>query len=509
MRDRKLYDLLRRLSPEERALFVEFLRSPLHAHRPKLGDMVALMEELLFAAPDRPCSSEDFYAAFYPGKPYDSNNLNRLISVITTEFKEFLALRFFQRDRTARTACATREMSRRRWDDILPKEIALTRKALQEELPDDEHNYYQLYCLEYENARHYMENDGKKGEVVYQPLINIIEKNYLSLMRKMKCFSTIYDVKFSTRHNIHLTHEPDDTTANLVEAGSTCSALYKLASRLIHESTTKENYEPYLLAVEQDLPYYDENHQPVGIGKVNKVDAEALLSIAQNAASIIARSDPGFQHEQHLRIVGKGIEKGILLEEGFLNRKSYENYVKTAAVSGKMQEAWEFLNRYTQLLHPKEELITQLQASGFLYIMERKPLEASRVLLKAKSMLGSNPEYADSLENRTMLCTAWYELDEIDSLSHEANAMRAFISRNKMLSKQSTLTYRRFLKAISAIEKAERKSPDKKREKYKKIVWNLEFKPRFTYSRILRRDIIDRYGPEIEFWRQDDPGAKN
>lgn len=509
MRDRKLYDLLRRLSADERALFAEFLRSPLHAHRPKLADMVELMERLLFAAPEHPCSSEDFYAAFYPGKPYDSNNLNRLISVITSEFKEFLALRFFQRDRTARTACATREMSRRRWDDILPKEIALTRKVLQEELPDDEHNYYQLYCLEYENARHYMENDAKKGDLVYQALIKKIEKNYRSLMRKMKCFASIYDTKFNTAHEFYSSEISFGELLPIVEPGSICSKLYALAFQLISNSSSKETYETYLSAVESDLPYYDDNHQPIGLGKVNKVDAEALLSIAQNAASIIARSEPGFQHEQQLRIVGKGIEKGILLEEGFLNRKSFENYIKTAAVLGKIQEAWGFLNRYSSLLHPKEDQITNLLTSGFLHIMERRPLEASRVLLRAKSILGSNPEYNDSLENRTMLCIAWYEMQEIDQLSHEANAMRAYITRYKVISKQTTLTYRRFLKAISAIEKAERKPAEKKREKYKKVLWNLEFLPKFTYSRILRRDIIDLYGPEMEYWRQDDPGANN
>lgn len=508
MRDRKLYDLLRRLSTEERALFAEYLRSPLHAHRPKLADMVLLMETMLFATPDRECSSEEFYAAFYPGKPFDGNNLNRLISVITTEFKEFLALRFFQRDRTARTACATREMSRRRWDDILPKEIALTRKALQEELPDDEHNYYQLYCLEYESVRHYMENEGKKGELVYQPIIDIIAKNFVSLIRKMECYAAIYDAKFNTQHTIPFELDLEGEAANSIENGSSCSKLFKLAWRLIHTSTAMENYEPFLFAVENELPYYDENHQPLAAQTVNKVDAEALLSIAQNAASIIARSNPGFHHEQHLRIVGKGIEKGILLEEGFLNRKSFENFIKIAAVSGKTSEAWDFLARFGHLIHPREEEIVKLQASGFLLLMDRMPLEATRVLLKAKSLLGSNPEFADSLENRTMLCVAWYELDEIDSLSHEANAMRAFISRIKALSRQTTLTYRRFLKAMSAIEKAERKPPDKKQAKYLQILHDLEFKPKFTYSRVLRRDIIDKYGPGMEPWRQVVPDAK-
>jgi hypothetical protein len=509
MRDRKLYDLLRRLSPEERALFVEFLRSPLHAHRPKLGDMVALMEELLFAAPDRPCSSEDFYAAFYPGKPYDSNNLNRLISVITTEFKEFLALRFFQRDRTARTACATREMSRRRWEDILPKEIALTRKALQEELPDDEHNYYQLYCLEYENARHAAENTGTRNTLIYQPLLNAADKYFLLVKRKLQTYSHMYDVRHKTKHIIRWAEVFNDPQALELEGPSVSSKLFTTASTLIINSTDKETFFSFNGLLEKNLPYYDEHHQPLGNGRISKVDAESLLGIGQNAVIAISRVEEGFQQTQNIRLVKTGIERGILLEEGFLNAKFFETFIKTTAVAGQISEAWEFLNNNSKLLKEKDQTVSPQFCTGLLHVYEMNPEKALRVLLKLKSQFNQNIPPHTQLETRILLCLAWFRLGETESLLHEVNAMRTYLGRLTSISKQSLLTYERFLKAISSVENAERKSIDRRLVRYKKILWDLEFKPRFIGIGLLKRDIIHKYGTELEYWRQEHPGANS
>jgi hypothetical protein len=508
MRDRKLYDLLRRLSTEERALFAEYLRSPLHAHRPKLADMVLLMETLLFATPDRECSSEEFYAAFYPGKPFDGNNLNRLISVITTEFKEFLALRFFQRDRTARTACATREMSRRRWDDILPKEIALTRKALQEELPDDEHNYYQLYCLEYENARHYVESPAKKSSLIFTALSDAVDRLFAQLKNKIFCYAAMYDRRYELQHKFRWITILDSEAGQLLIQNSNTTRLFENARTLIQNPLDKGKYESYLEILDAELPHYNESHDPTSTGKVNKIDAESLLGIALNTASYISKFEPGFQHLQQLRIVDKGISKGILLEEGFLNRKSFENYIKTAAVIGKLDRAWDFCNSASSLLHPKDFKIAPLLSGGLLHIFEKRPNEASRLLLKLKSTLSSNSDSIDSLEVRTMLCLVWYQLGEFDSLAHEINAMRAYLSRLNLISKSSIATYIRFLNAMSQVEAAERKAPEKKFLKYATIIWNLENKQKFTCSGLLKRDILDKYQGKINSWHQEgNPGA--
>jgi hypothetical protein len=498
MRDRKLYDLLRRLTPEERALFVEFLRSPLHAHRPKLADMVALMERLLFEAPEQPCSSEDFYAAFYPGKPYDSNNLNRLISVITSEFKEFLALRFFQRDRTARTACATREMSRRRWDDILPKEIALTRKVLQEELPDDEHNYYQLYCLEYENARHYAENVGKRMIPVYQGMIDAVDKYFISLKRKLSLYSFMYDKKFNnTQHTIRWPEILDSKYSHDLESCSQSALLFKSAHHLITVKTSKEAFFAFQSLLQSTLPYYDENHQPMNGGRINKVDAESLLGTGQNAAVEISKSDQNFQHTNNISLVQEGISKGILLEEGFLNAKFYETYIKTAAVAGRFTEAWDFLRNNAKLLKEKDQAISPPFTSGLLHIFEENPESALRVLVKLKSNFTQNAPAATQLEVRLLLCLAWYRLGEIESLLHEANAMRTYMGRLSAISKHALINYERFLKAILAVENAERKPIDRRILAYKKIFQAFELKPKFSGYGLLRRDIIFKYGQEI------------
>lgn len=507
MRDRKLYDLLRRLSPEERALFVEFLRSPLHAHRPKLGDMVALMEELLFAAPDRPCSSEDFYAAFYPGKPYDSNNLNRLISVITTEFKEFLALRFFQRDRTARTACATREMSRRRWEDILPKEIALTRKALQEELPDDEHNYYQLYCLEYENARHYMENAARKGETIYQPMIDAADRFSILLKSKLISIVHIYDEKFKTRHQIRWQDILADPAIENFVRGTVTTRLFIQAKKLLISSSTKESFESFAQTLENELPHFDRENLPQNLGLVNKVDSELLYMLGDNAAFQILKDDRDFMIRAQLKNVKIGIDKGILLEEGFLNPRSYQNYIRTAALIGRMDEAWDFLYKNAPLLREKEQQVAPDLSAALLHLMENQSNKALSILLKLKSKLTQHASIINHLEARVMLCIAWYKLKDMDSLTHESNAMRTYVDRANPSEKAATAPYRAFLKAIMTIEKAESRITDKRMERYKKILWNFKYGPNFTGKGLLRKEIIQRYGPEIEDWHQAEPGA--
>jgi hypothetical protein len=374
--------------------------------------------------------------------------------------------------------------------------------VLQEELPDDEHNYYQLYCLEYENARHYMENDAKKGGLIYNPILDAIDQLFLLAKTKLRCVSREYDNRYKCNHNIRWEPTLETNEAFELHKHNITTNLFQKAHESLQTEPSIENYEEYISTLQKLLPFYDKEGYPLDSGKVNKVDAETLFMFGHIISTQVGFRHHDFQKKAYMFNTEISIEKGVLFEEGYLSSLAFQNYIRNAIAVSRIEAGWTFLHSKKDLLNPKEQRTAVPLCEAVLFLAERSPQAALKILLRLKSELTVKDFFQKHLETRLMLCIAWYQSNDLDSLLYESNAMRTYLSRTKTLNKNSFPTYFLFLKAITAIEKAERQTDPKRVKRLAILLSQLDRGQKFAGVKMLQREIIDRHKKEIEKWRQ-------
>jgi len=128
-RGKKIIDLLRRLDPEERPLFSDYLRSPLLGNSPQFHHLLDfVVGEVLDKGKDS-CSAEEFHAALFPDQPFDPAR-TKYIWVRLSQFHEkildFIAFRRYQQSPGTRDQLLLEGIHARGWEGQLEKAFGRT-----------------------------------------------------------------------------------------------------------------------------------------------------------------------------------------------------------------------------------------------------------------------------------------------------------------------------------------------------------------------------------------------
>ena len=448
MRERKLYDLLRRLDPQERKLFAEFLRSPLHAHRPKLADLVMLMEEMLFQKPDDEVTNETFYAALYPGKPFDSNNLNRLISVITTEFKSYMALLHYKKDKAAEMGNLVREYGYRRWDDILPKEIEETLSRLYNEIPEDENQHFHAMKVELELTRYVVENKVKNSTYIFQTYLDATDRLSTMITAKASFLARYNDKQTGSQHRIRIEGIIDSTDKT---PKTPLIQLHMTAKRCCDEENDDlfiNSYLPMLMNTTR-REKKDGKDMPLPI---NPIDAEEQYSFALGYCVAKINQKQWEWVPTYIQIFEDALDKELILENGKLNYRTFLNYISLLLRFDYFEKAESHYAAFHTRLTENPDSAFSDYGYGTIHFSKKNWKECIRIFNRIKSHFPVSTDISTMLKLRVQLCISCYETGDLEGVIHEANAILAFAARHKS---SSTIlkSFRTFSKAILRLER--------------------------------------------------------
>jgi hypothetical protein len=459
MRDRKLIRILSRMEVDERKEFAEFLRSPLHSHRPKLGEMVQLMETMLFQQPDDIVSNEDYYQAVYPGKVYDANNLNRLISVIFKELKDYLAFLHYRKDDAAKHVYTLREYASRKWADLTFSGMKEARMRLDTEIPEGEDFYYQHYQVGKIEGQYWVENMPKKPGLIYQPALDRLDEFFVLAKAKYSVLALNHDQIHSSSHQFSF-EETIEAKYDSQKITGLLPHLFQQIYLIKKSKDSEESLNKYISSIKQLIPYYDSFGTQITPGKlISRDDSELLYGMGFNHASEFRHMKGNSWVPITTEILSEAITKGVFLIKGKLSGNLFSNQIKLLCVTGFADMALEFHQNFRKLLADDQFAINSDTALSLIYYFQKKFNSAHQILLNLKSRVNLVSSQFLEADGRMLLCLTWYRLDEIDQMIYEINAFRALLSRIAHTGPDKAKSNMRFCSAMLSLERIIRGKP--------------------------------------------------
>lgn len=481
MRQRKVVNLLEKIPVQARKQFAEYLRSPLHAHRPRLSELVELLDLHLYTPGKADISSESFYALLYPGKTYNANDLNRLCSLVNRELKEFLALLEYKQDRAAQLQYRLHAYYKHGWKEELPKEFKVVRKRMDADVARDEHYFYRMANVAFEEIRYTVENLPKNPGTIFQPYSELVDTQYLIAKWKTIALAANHDIINKTQHDIrNLTDIEALTRRNL-------DILHPLVRIYFHlrECMTDDghDYAPLEALTEAYIPRYDdEDVQTTGSLRISKADALIIYNLT---LTMLTRRINRYRKTRkwlraYVAAYTAGLKKGVLLEHGKLNIVVFMGLIRMLSRHKMFAEAHDMHHRYKAILSDNDSDTGADLTEGTILWMEGQPENAYKPLLKAKNNLSSRTHIMINLSVRLLNCIVAYELDQFDTVHYEAQALRTFVHRNKRIPANRRRSYAAFCSAILSLERIAQGPQDRRKSDLAKLQAKIEAQPAFN-----------------------------
>lgn len=139
------------------------------------------------------------------------------------------------------------------------------------------------------------------------------------------------------------------------------------------------------------------------------------------------------------------IEKNLLMENTIKNM-FFLNLVKSGLKIREFEWIYDFINKYQSLLIPKYREIT-LNLSLALYYFEKAEYEIS--LSYAAQIKYEDNFY--NLQAKNLTVRIFYETDQYDSLLNSIASYRMYLSKNRTLTEEETLSHNLFLNYLDKV----------------------------------------------------------
>ena len=438
-----------RMAPSERLRFGDYLRSPLHSHRPQLAEMLLHLEALLLDGEDSGCSNEAYWEAVYPGKPYNGNLLNRLLSEMTAELKGFLALLRYQSDPAARQINLLQEFRHRGWQDVVPRALKEARQKLDHDLPQDEHYYYHRLQLAVEQLDYDSDHMGRDPGPIYQDVLDNLDYFYSLWKLRYFCSATYHDRLHSRGHTIRfpgffeeLKHE------NKLLKDPRILLRYKLF-RFLKDLKNDALLETFI----QDLLQIDPEQLDNQRASYSYDELDDFFRHAINACTNRLNSGDTRWIDFYIQLNLAGLAMGLFLQNGQLSERDFLNISGSMSKHGRPLESMEFIKKYSSKMIDGESNPALFLSKGINWFYQEDYHKANSYFLKGKNTISAKTDFGTSVAIRSLLCRVKYELDDVEGMMYEVHSFRVFINRTKRFSKARLAPYIKFCKILLKLER--------------------------------------------------------
>lgn len=407
------YQLIQSFSRQDIRLARQWLASPYHNQR---ADLPALFGCLALAVQKgRPPERADIWQHLFPGRPYDDQQLRLLLSYLFRSLERFLAIREFEsgpflEGRLLLQAYRRRQLPRHFAHAFRQEQKQLTRQPLR-------HPDYHLahYGLELEHYQ--MESaEGRTRELNLQELEGQLTLAFLAMKLRQGCFALAHQAVFNTQYQLALKEEVLELAGRAPYAETPAVAVYYHGYRALRHPEQEELFPPFrekLMAALEVFP--QEELRDLFLLGINL----CIRRINRNRSAFLREA---------LELYRRGIEAGILVEDGRLSRFTYNNVIGIALRLQELDWAEQFLHQYRPLLEPEQQEPTFSLNAARLAFTRR---DYGRALTHLQGA-----DYKDRINNlvaKTLQLKIYFELREFDLLESHLKAMQSFLRRNRRL----------------------------------------------------------------------------
>ncbi|MCB0572348.1 MAG: hypothetical protein KDC66_21420 [Phaeodactylibacter sp.] len=413
MKNTLAYELIRSFSRQGLRQARQWLASPYHNQR---ADMQLLFDHLAEAAERGvPPERRSTWAVLFPGAPYDDQQLRLMVSYLFKLLERFLALRELEASPFLGGQLLLQAYRRRQ----LPRHFAHAFHYEQKQLerqPLRHPEYHQAhYALELEHYQ--MESaQGRTRELNLQELEEQLTFAFLAMKLRQGCFALAHQAVFNTHYSLALEEEILALAARQPYTDKPAVAVYYHGYQAMRHPEQEELFPPFREKLMEALEVFPQE------------ELRDLFLLGINLCiSKINRNRSAFLREA-LELYRRGIEAGILIEDGRLSRFTYNNVIGIALRLQELSWAERFLHQYRPLLEPEQQEATfSLNAARLAFAGKDYGLALTHL---------QRADYKDLINNlvaKTLQLKAYYELSEFDLLDSHLKTMQAFLRRNRRL----------------------------------------------------------------------------
>ncbi len=429
MKSTKLHTILGQLSKPKINRFLKFLASPYLNSKTEIEELV---KEII--ASEEEHSREDLFTLLFPNEKYDDRKLRKLFSDSITKFEEFLVIEHLKSDKLL-------------YHQVLLQEINESKvNALQEKSKKNALNYFErfsekagdYYAHKYKLEKNIFNLDteyekrkikkGDKRNLNIKQLNLELDQYYVIEKLRLAC-----DL-ISWQRIFKIQERPFDIEIilRMLERNDLLENVVIQAYRSVYLMLIGREEEDHYKSLKQTIFKEKSSFPLVELKEI----FDSMLTYCIGKFS----SDNQFLNEA-LELYDFGIEQGILLINDHITPITFRNYVILGLRIGKTKKVENFIAQKEHLLddRERENTINFCKARVFWY---KKDWQS---VIQQLAIVGFEDSYYYYVNSKIMLISAYYELDEFDTIEYTLDSFYSYLLRNKELNEQRNNAYKLYI----------------------------------------------------------------
>ncbi len=433
----KLLSLLGALSKPERNRLRKFVHSPYLNEQAELRRLFDTLDAALRKSGgsaldlDKP----SLWKALYPELPYNDLHLRRLLSDLTQLTQRFLVLELRQQDPLSEALDLQRALER--FD--LPKHLAATERHIErliEEYPGKSTDYY------YAQYRKHWNIFARSSKQVATPsfpekLANAdfyLECFYLTQKLKIYIDWLLYRGFRVSTHNIPLMA---GFWEYLNDPRFDSEPLIRIFQKIIIsflEIDNEVHFEEWLQLLREQG------------NQLTRPDLRECIFIAQNYCALKINQGHTNYYYRYFDLIKDMVERDLLVENGQIPEAVFKNFITVSLGAGQYEWTEQFIRQYADYLPTRIRENARTFNLAYVYFYQKS---YERVIECLRDVEYSDVVYA--LGAKSILLRTYYEMGEHLALDSLIDSFRAFLMRNKVISKNLKREYLNFIYLVKRL----------------------------------------------------------
>jgi hypothetical protein len=445
-----LTEIIRSLEKKEKREIQKWLLSPAHNQR---QDVIRLFEFLSkhTAASDSDIEKEKAWKYVFPGMPYDDAYLRQVMYFLLKVIEDYLVFTEITNDSTEYQLALMRTFRQRKLEKPYKQVHRVCKDHLESQPLRDSKFLHKIFQVEQEYGE--LANIATNAAANLQETSDALEKWFIAeklhVTYAMHAHQTVYK---TAKYDYGML----DTVFDYLEEKDLLTQPAIAVYYFAYKTLTNPNDETYFDRLEQLIQKHEQEFtqsefRTIYVAAVNY----CIPKITQGRRDFAERA---------FKLYTKGLERGVLFENGLLSRYTFGNAVAFAI----RVEEFAWAERFVE--ENKKYLEEKLRNSIVNFNLSRIYFEKGEYS-KAQKLLREF-EYDDLHLNiiaKTMLLKIYFETDEYDAFESLLESMRIYLRRKEALDPTRKTAYKNM---ISLMKKLVNRNPYSKAqtEKLRELV---------------------------------------
>ena len=409
MKTFKAVAILEVMGEKERSLFRQFLALPLFNKE----QFVVALYDLIIPQLHHPPDNAAIFAQLYPGETYNDGRVRYLKAHLYAQLRKFLFLN--QPEMLFEDVAMLQYLREKKLTDLYRKEQNKLQTHFQASLPTDSVSYLHRYFLSFEWHNFHTRTNRVATEYLEQLNLNL---DVFFIIEKLKLACTAFNLR-------RLYNVQADTS--LLEP-----ILLHIQEQQLQEKHQLLGiyYHAYQMLLNGDTTFYfnlKSNLLEKGIDYPVEEIKDAYLLAMNFCIQEINKGNNDF-YKEAFQLYEQGIQKLILLENGYLSPITYSNAI-TIALRGKdYDRALQFIETYKKILQGSEQ-------EGYYFFNLSKYYFETRNFEKVIELYyqSSIKELLLNIQVRIIQIKAFYEKNEMELCENLIDNLKQLLSRKGIL----------------------------------------------------------------------------